>query len=736
MIFDRRRVMRRVVSVFLASLMLIAAVMCQVVPARAAETGVSRVINVVYDDSGSMARTTDGSRVPLDRWCQAKYAMEVFAAMLGEQDLMNVYVMSDFDHNEGSNHVTRSDAPPKLTLNGADGQSTNVAKVHDMLTVMGNTPFTSVRKAYQDLLGTDATEKWLVVLTDGDFENVSKSEVKSFFSSKDDSVRVMFFSMGQSASGADGSIDPDDSKNIFYEEALNSSDILSKITGISTRIFNSNRLPDENVTDGKASFDVPMGELTIFAQGQNVSIQGITGPDGTEYTGDSDPVQVKYSEQADSGGKYSDAIVNTDLVGQVLTIQGDFDAGTYTLDVTGADTVEVFYKPNVEIRAFLFDESGDQVDEADIRTGDYTIRFGFVKGGTEDPVETSELLGNIVYNAEITNNDNVISGVGDGDVITLQEGADGAEGTLHIDVTATFLTYNSVSTSLDLGVFSDKEIGFTETTSPTAVVSGVAADMTSDPILVQMTIAGKTPTQEQWDAMNVDDFSVIMDENGGDFYFKLQKTETPGELQLIPMLNLIKLKSSLYTGDYQYVISYEGMQGAATWSGSGVGTLHVDDQRTIWERYAQIIIKLVILAAIVILVLGYLPPFKKYLPKNLQSSPRIDCTPNKVGIRAMTAKGKVEKSVASTIIPYRAQTATIRFVPKGVGLPKLAVKAAGGRRMIVTNAAAFVKKRNVTFDGSPVEESMVKNMRIGSGCTISVAMRQEGVTYNCVPSMK
>lgn len=307
--------MKKVISFFLAFLIMVSAMICLGVPARAAETGVSRVINVVYDDSGSMARTTDGSKIPLDRWCQAKYAMEVFAAMLGSEDQMNVYVMSDFDHNEGSNHVTRSDAPPKLTLNGADGQSTNVAKVHDMLTVMGNTPFTSVRKAYQDLIGTDATEKWLVVLTDGDFENISKSEVKSFFASKDDSVNVMFFSMGQSASGADGSIDPDDSKHIYYEEALNSGDILSKITGISTRIFNSNRLPDANVAGGKASFDVPMSELTIFAQGQNVSIQGITGADGTEYTGESDPVQVKYSEQADTGGRYSDAIVNMDLVG-------------------------------------------------------------------------------------------------------------------------------------------------------------------------------------------------------------------------------------------------------------------------------------------------------------------------------------------------------------------------------------------------------------------------------------
>lgn len=42
----------------------------------------ARVINVVYDDSGSMYSG-------VDTWCRAKYSMEVFSAMLGDTDKMN-----------------------------------------------------------------------------------------------------------------------------------------------------------------------------------------------------------------------------------------------------------------------------------------------------------------------------------------------------------------------------------------------------------------------------------------------------------------------------------------------------------------------------------------------------------------------------------------------------------------------------------------------------------------------
>ena len=42
----------------------------------------TRVINVVYDDSGSMIKNKNKN---VDTWCQAKYSMEVFASMLGEK---------------------------------------------------------------------------------------------------------------------------------------------------------------------------------------------------------------------------------------------------------------------------------------------------------------------------------------------------------------------------------------------------------------------------------------------------------------------------------------------------------------------------------------------------------------------------------------------------------------------------------------------------------------------------
>jgi hypothetical protein len=107
----------------------------------------------------------------MDTWCQAKYSTEVFAGMLGENDSMNIYLMSDFNAD--------TNAGPFLTLKGADGMATNVEKVHNMLGPANNTPFNSVRKAYADLTKATADEKWLVVLTDGQFQGVD--DIDAFF---------------------------------------------------------------------------------------------------------------------------------------------------------------------------------------------------------------------------------------------------------------------------------------------------------------------------------------------------------------------------------------------------------------------------------------------------------------------------------------------------------------------------------------------------------------------------
>ena len=87
---------------------------------------------------------------------------------------------------------------------------------------------------------------------------------------------------------------------------------------------------------------------------------------------------------------YPDFIVNRDLKGSIATFRDDFPSGSYTVDVTGADTIEVYYKPNVEIAAYLTNSAGQEVTSLeDLQAGEYTITFGFVKAGTDEPVNNS-----------------------------------------------------------------------------------------------------------------------------------------------------------------------------------------------------------------------------------------------------------------------------------------------------------------------------------------------------------
>ena len=78
---------------------------------------------------------------------------------------------------------------------------------------------------------------------------------------------------------------------VFFESAATSDQILSKITGICTRIFNRNRLQVDAASQ-TVSFDVPMSELVVFAQGENVNIEGIADSSGKKYKMSADQVKI------------------------------------------------------------------------------------------------------------------------------------------------------------------------------------------------------------------------------------------------------------------------------------------------------------------------------------------------------------------------------------------------------------------------------------------------------------
>ena len=164
--------MKRIRMALMLSFSLMLLFMAGSFQAKAESNMPTRCINVVYDDSTSMYNNGR------DTWCNAKYSMEVFAGMMGEKDTMNVYIMS------------KSEGDPYLTLKGTDGIKNRVKEIHDMVPTAGGTPFSTVDRAYRDLVPVTADEKWLVVLTDGAFSG--GGNINEYFGGKDPSVKVMF----------------------------------------------------------------------------------------------------------------------------------------------------------------------------------------------------------------------------------------------------------------------------------------------------------------------------------------------------------------------------------------------------------------------------------------------------------------------------------------------------------------------------------------------------------------
>jgi len=365
----------------------------------------SKAIHIVYDDSGSMVRTRETRESPwtyLDRWGQAKYAMEVFAAMLEERDVMNVYYMSDFDTTAGGN----INAPPKITIHGSESASARVAKIHNTVTRAANTPFDPVVKAYNDLKVSGADEQWLVILSDGFFNRLGGDwnydiDVNGILTryANDSDVKIILLAIGDDADLLDmvRTIKPDPSIDYYMDHARNSNEILGKITTICNQIFNRNILRFSNVTRREFNFDIPMTELLVFAQGDNISINGIRG-DGSYNPNET--VNVRYSEVAGTNfTNDANVIVSRNLTGVVASFQ-NIPKGSYNLDITGAQTVEIYYKPSVNVDVRLY-QNGQEIQTQNFVEGEYQIYYGIVNENGD--FFESSLLGRVDYEAVVEN---------------------------------------------------------------------------------------------------------------------------------------------------------------------------------------------------------------------------------------------------------------------------------------------------------------------------------------------
>lgn len=450
--------------------------------ASAAGETQQRVIDVVYDDSGSMCSDGTGA---VDRWSQALYAMEVFATMLGAQDEMNVYRMSDFGAN------------PTNVKGSDDGR---VDQIIGSLGETGNTPFETVEAAASHITSVDpAASRWLVVLTDGEFQHQPTQGLEAALAGyAAQGIQVVYLGIG--AAG-------------FYAYSAGSStEILPCITEIANQIFQQQILPAGHITTSgntmTLNIDIPVDQLLVFAQGEGISVESMTGDSGPITPTGSHRVEV--TEANTPQGWQGQTILAPGLCGVVQTYtagEQPYPQGTYTLTVSDPSNVEIYYIAGTDIDCHLTYNGVEVKDDEKHYAGEYGISMRFLDPLTGQEVQ-SDLLDGAVFTAELKNGEEVQSIDSSTTSVFLQEGD------VELNASAELPGHVTVRSS------------HTYTVYPEPIQLDVAAQIPGDyklsalgpqaqPILITVTNhdTGDKLSQEEWDAIDAGGLTVSSDGN-------------------------------------------------------------------------------------------------------------------------------------------------------------------------------------------------------------------------------
>lgn len=392
----------------------------------------TREINIVYDDSGSMAaRYQNENPVAAEtKWSQAKYAMKVFVAMIGETDTINIYPMS------GNNNGSQSGI---LTVNGSMSPDERISQVNKINTSStGGTPFGTVQAAGNDLRKSSANERWLIVLTDGEFDEFNEDRetqeaMKEY--ADDSSMNVVYIGIGDSITDMSGL----DNSTFFSYNGINESKILSTITEVAGKVYNFQPLRLSSSASDSYTFetDIPVSKFVIFAQGEDISIGNLL-LEGKELPVKAEDVSVnvlKGIEKTPEVSNWSDIQFASGLNGHIISYTaGDRPFGNEDGDASyrfscNTSNVEVYFEPGIDVQAVLENTSGEKtvIDSSDfisIEEGEYEVELQMINPLNGKKIESgnSDLLGNVDLSITLESLDTGIQKFVSGDTVKLSEG--------------------------------------------------------------------------------------------------------------------------------------------------------------------------------------------------------------------------------------------------------------------------------------------------------------------------
>ena len=627
--------MKKIISKLLLVGILVCSVFSVGTATKAAEVkaGTARAIYVVFDNSGSMYGP--GNKA----WSQAIYAMEVFAAMMNfdSGDQMKIFPMHDVTTDGSETSKTTSSITVKSI--------SDIAQIHNMYTPNPlGTPYTQVNNAANELGELldkgGADEGWLVILTDGIFDgdlpqNGLEKDLQNKAGSREN-MYVQYLAMGSNIE-KDTIPANDESIGLYGQQAADSSQVINELAVISNRIFERNEYPGLK-DDGSLSFDIPLSRLIVFAQGSDVSINSLKNAEGGEINMESN---YEVSCSSTDGSGFTDFVTelpvkDTTLKGQVAVF-ADASAiteGTYTLDVSGADSIQVYYEPDVKFGVGLY-RGNEQIDAETIEGGTYDVRVGFVNQLTGEFIENTSLLGEPEYKLTVNGEEYGLGG-SSGAYQSVEVQADGDALELTADVT--YLNNYIDHAELSFRVYTLEMTVDAQSSVPLKEISDGSGSMN-----VTAARNGEPLTKEQWNSAAVE--IVAKDAEGEEFPLEwdVQQGSEVSTWVITPRYKDGDMFSTgTGTADITVSISTE-IDGDPYGKSENVSMDITDDRNPLdyLEKYWK---EITVCLLILILILGYVPPIKKRFSRKMQRRPLIECTAEKVGLRDTTSKGKFEKN--------------------------------------------------------------------------------------------
>lgn len=678
----------------------------------------SHQINVVLDDSGSMFIAPSPQR-----WSYVKYALMVFAAMLGPEDEMKVFLLSQ-----------RGDVALTIRGSAAGPSQTNVDAINSLHMNGGGTPWAAVPVARDDLAASAAQSRWLVVLSDGQFDDhvAASAEFSGWSASYATAAQgydVGFLGAGSGApqlAPAPG----------FY--AANAPDDLNRILGttadLANQIFGRAEIPPVGGSGSTIETDIDLATVLVLAQGDAEIGSPMGGEDHDlpfDLTADPVDIPLPSNPPALANGSPVAAVAASGLTGQVATV-ADLRAGSTYFDVGGASQTSFYYTPRVQFGVMWVDPAtGEPIPPGEaVVAGRYEIRYGFMDADCRliGP-DRAALLGDITLSATMSHDGEVVETV-------LESGAtyELTAGDVVVTVDGTYLGGNPAHAEIHQHIYPAPEYG--EITIDDAALA-VSAIGSGGSVGATYSGAGGRPiTAQEWDAIDASAFTVTADPPAG-LTWTVEKGERPGQLVLVPTSangNLYDVDTSepvhlVVSADYLYD---EGIKRA-----EGAVDLVLADDLSWWDRFVNAFLTwgwMVLAGALaVLLALGYI--FKKRFNRKFKAAPHINARPKKYGKPAGQSRGEFKRNLLYRVLPFVADRATLRYAPGNAGFPRLQLKAAGRGAGEVTNWKALVSshrpEKSVEVNGTRFDKDMTRPPKVGPGSVI-IAQTTD-MKYECAP---